>query len=317
MSEKTILYIEDEEDYQLLVQRILGKVGFQVTVADTGAEGLKLLQATRPDLLLLDINLPDTDGYTICQQLRQDPSWADLPILMLTVRRRPEEWLQGFSSGANDYLSKPLNPPELVERVKNGLEGNTQQLASQATPEFQLIQAAVAGNRAAFEILIQKYKARLIESLRQSGRPPTEAEDIAAHAFLQAFESLATFRGQASFYTWLYRIAMNEAMLVHRRHQMVSMEEFAGAREAALPKALSENDSFLENLDAKDRAGRIHAALSEIPEPFRTMLDLYFLQDLSYEQIADRLDIPIGTVMSRLFKARRLLQERWTKESFA
>src|SRR5436190_18628090 len=150
MNDKSILYIEDEEDYQLLAQRILGKAGFQVTVADTGAEGVRLLHELRPDLLLLDINLPDTDGYKICQQLRQDPAWVDLPILMLTVRRRPEEWLRGFSSGANDYLSKPLNPAELTERVKNALAGKAQAYADPGTPEYHLIQAAVAGNRAAF-----------------------------------------------------------------------------------------------------------------------------------------------------------------------
>src|SRR5436190_6198231 len=149
MNDKSILYIEDEEDYQLLAQRILGKAGFQVTVADTGAEGVRLLHELRPDLLLLDINLPDTDGYQICNQLRQDPAWVDLPILMLTVRRRPEEWLRGFSSGANDYISKPLNPPELIERVVNCLEGKAHQFTGNGTAEYNLIQAAVTGNRAA------------------------------------------------------------------------------------------------------------------------------------------------------------------------
>ena len=81
----------------------------------------KALEHERPSLLILDINLPDMNGYTICNQLRQDPAWMDLPILMLTVRRRPEEWLRGFSTGANDYISKPLNPPELIERVVNCL----------------------------------------------------------------------------------------------------------------------------------------------------------------------------------------------------
>ena len=105
-----ILYIEDEEDYQILVKRILNRAGLEVVTADTGAEGMKALERQRPSLLILDINLPDTDGYAICHELRQDPAWVDLPILMLTVRRRPEEWLRGFSSGANDYISKPFNP---------------------------------------------------------------------------------------------------------------------------------------------------------------------------------------------------------------
>src|SRR5579862_9207293 len=104
MNDAPILYIEDEEDYQILVKRILGHAGLEVLTADTGQEGLqKLAQGPRPSLLILDINLPDTDGYTLCDRLRQDDAWKDLPILMLTVRRRPEEWLKGFASGANDY----------------------------------------------------------------------------------------------------------------------------------------------------------------------------------------------------------------------
>src|ERR1051325_8585232 len=195
-----ILYVEDEEDYQILVKRILSRAGLDVVVAETGAEGLKRLQSERPSLLILDINLPDTDGYTICQQLRQDPAWIDLPILMLTVRRRPDEWLRGFSSGANDYISKPLNPPELIERVVNCLEGKAHQFTGDGTAEYNLIQAAVAGNRAAFEVLIQKYKERLTNSLRSSGKNDSQLEDAVSHAFAIAFEDLSEFRGEASFY---------------------------------------------------------------------------------------------------------------------
>src|SRR5258706_628334 len=165
-----ILYVEDEEDYQILVKRILGRVGIEVVIAQTGAEGMEMLRRERPSLLLLDINLPDTDGYTFCRDLRQDLSWSDLPIMMVTVRRRPEEWLRGFSSGANDYIAKPLNPPELVERVVNGLEGKAHAFTSHGTAEYHLIQAAVAGNRAAFDVLIQKYRERLTESLRYTFR---------------------------------------------------------------------------------------------------------------------------------------------------
>src|SRR3954467_15112930 len=142
---------------------------------------------------------------------------------MLTVRRRPEEWLQGFSCGANDYLSKPFDPAGLLERLRCGFDGKTRQLTQPGTPEYLLIQAAVGGNRAAFEVLIQKYRERLTEGIRQSGRSPAEAEDIVAFAFVRAFESLKEFRGEAAFYTWLYRIAANEATAGRRGE--VSIEE--------------------------------------------------------------------------------------------
>ncbi|MFA5975335.1 MAG: sigma-70 family RNA polymerase sigma factor [Elusimicrobiota bacterium] len=313
MSLNPILYIEDEEDYQILVKRILGHAGLEIVIADTGKQGLALLQECRPGMLILDINLPDTDGYSICHQLRQDPAWEDLPILLLTVRRRPEEWLRGFSSGANDYISKPLNPPELIERVVNCLEGKSQRFKSGATAEYQLIQAASSGNRAAFDILIQQYKPRLIESMRQTSRDETEAEDVVSYAFIKAFERLHTFRGEASFYTWLYRIALNEAM-ARGKKETLSIEELTRGDETFLPAALTERDSVHQELADQDSVAHVHEALSRVPEPYRRMLELFFLNNLSYDQIAQRLRVPEGTVMSRLYKARRLLKEAWEQK---
>lgn len=313
MNAEPILYIEDEEDYQILVKRILGPAGLEIRVAETGQQGLAALQECRPSMLLLDINLPDTDGYTLCQRLRRDPAWQDLPILMLTVRRRPEEWLRGFSSGANDYISKPLNPPELIERVVNCLEGKTQRSSDGAGAEYQLIRAASSGNRAAFEVLIQKYKPRLVDNMRRFSRHTMEAEDIVSQAFLRAFERLESFRGEASFYTWLYRIALNESM-AKRKGENISIEELTNGDETALPAALSERDSVPEALADQDSAARVRATLSRVPEPHRRMLELFFLNDLSYDQIARQMEIPVGTVMSRLFKARRLLKEAWERQ---
>lgn len=313
MTTEPILYIEDEEDYQILVKRILGQAGLEVVVADTGQQGLAWLRERRPSLLILDINLPDTDGYAICQQLRQDPAWEDLPILMLTVRRRPEEWLRGFSSGANDYISKPLNPPELIERVVNCLEGKSPRLTDRPDAEYQLIRAASSGNRAAFEVLIQKYKPRLIESMAQASRDKTEAEDVVSHAFLVAFERLSSFRGEASFYTWLYRIALRES-LARRQKGNLSLEDLTRGDETALPAVLTERDPVHEELVDRDSAARVREVLGRVPVAYRRLLELFFLKDLSYEQIARRLEIPEGTVMSRLFRARRMLKEAWQQK---
>jgi RNA polymerase sigma-70 factor (ECF subfamily) len=306
-----ILYIEDEEDYQILVKRILSRAGLQVVTADTGAEGMKALEGRRPSLLILDINLPDTDGYAICQQLRQDPVWVDLPILMLTVRRRPDEWLRGFSSGANDYISKPLNPPELIERVVNCLEGKAHQFTGDGTAEYNLIQAAVAGNRSAFEVLIQKYKERLIDSLRGTAHDDARAEDAAAHAFALAFENLRQFRGEASFYTWVYRIAMNEFTKTYRKTNAVSLDELTDGKESRLLASVSRSEPLETTIADREVNHKALHALEAVPEPFREILELYFLQDLSYEVIAKKLRIPEGTVMSRLFKARKLLLDSW------
>jgi RNA polymerase sigma-70 factor, ECF subfamily len=308
---ESVLYIEDEEDYQILVGRILQRAGYPVRMASTGEEGLAMLRTERPSLLLLDINLPDTDGYTICQQLRQDGAYSDLPILMLTVRRRPEEWLKGFSCGANDYLSKPFDPAGLLERLRAGFSGKTLSGSNANAPEYLLIQAAVAGNRAAFEVLIQKYRERLIESLRQNIGGIADEEDVAAHAFLCAFETLKNFRGESSFYTWLYRIALNEA--TDRKRDSVSLEEMTQNDDLPLPTSLTLPDELPLRLLEKEDTERMRVALKKVPEPYRRMLDLYFLRERSYGDIARQLKIPLGTVMSRLHKARGLFKTAWAE----
>jgi RNA polymerase sigma-70 factor (ECF subfamily) len=313
MTQTPILYIEDEEDYQLLVKKILGRAGLEVVTADSGREGLEKLAQVRPSLLILDINLPDTDGYKICAQLRQDPAWVDLPILMLTVRRRPEEWLNGFASGANDYISKPLNPPELIERVVTCLEGRAHQPSRDGSPEYHLVQAAVTGNRAAFEVLIQQYKSRLVDNLMANGYSHSVSDDIVATAFLKAYENMAQFRGEASFYTWLYRIAMNKAKDFHERSAHTSFEGLC-ENEEGLPASLGVHEHLDERVNQKEVGARAMNALRLVPEPYREMLDLFFIQEMSYDAIAAKLDIPMGTVMSRLHKARGLLQEAWNKK---
>lgn len=316
MSLENILYIEDEEDYQMLVQRILGKEGFQVRVAATAEDGLRGLAENKPDLLILDVNLPDGDGYAICSELRKNPEWATLPVLMLTVRRRPEEWLRGFSAGANDYVSKPLNPPELVERVASCLTGRPlgEQPSDETGAEYLLIQAAVSGNRTAFEVLIRKYKQRLLDSLRASGKSTADAEDAASLAFTKAFAQLQQFRGQSSFYTWLYRIAFNEKQN-RRRVEGVSIEELTQEEHRILPPALSEPDTLAHDLAESDMQEKIQLAVSNVPKRYRKMLNWYFVHNLSYHDMSRRMNVPQGTVMSRLFKAKQLLRKSWSRSS--
>ncbi len=306
-----ILYIEDEEDYQILVKRILNRAGLQVTIAETGAEGLERMRQERPSLLILDINLPDRDGYSLCHDLRQDPSWVDLPILVLTVRRRPEEWLRGFSSGANDYISKPLNPPELIERVVHGMEGRCHPFTETANAEYSLIQAAAAGNRAAFEVLIQKYKGRVLDGLRHLVPNNAVGEDAVAQAFVLAFEKLRDFRGQASFYTWVYRIALNEVLHAYRRPSALSVEELGKEGDGGILASATCSEPLETTVEEKELRTYALELLHRLPRHYREILELYFLQDLSYEEIAKKLKIPEGTVMSRLHKARKLLQNSW------
>jgi RNA polymerase sigma factor (sigma-70 family) len=316
MSLPDILYVEDEEDFQLLVQRILTRAGLGVRLTSTGAEGLAAVRTKRPDLLILDINLPDADGYAICRQLREDPAYTDLPILMLTVRRRPEEWLRGFSSGATDYISKPINPPDLVERVLEALQEKSAALPKEGSPEYRLLQAAIAGNRSAFQVLIEQYRTRLMNNALLWVRNELEAEEVVSRAFVVAYDKMHYFRGESLFFTWLYRIAMHELVNMRRRTPSLSLDLMTCDGElSTAPQAFVADDASLSAITRREDAHRAREALLQVPQPYRRLLDLFFMQEFSYETISKRLHMPMGTVMSRLHKARRLLQEAWEKRT--
>lgn len=310
-----ILYIEDEEDFQILVGRILGRAGFEVKTCATLAEGLEALERRRPDLLLLDINLPDGDGYAACRRLREDPAFVDLPVLMLTVRRRPDEWLRGFSSGATDYISKPINPPELIERITDALADPRRKLPDPSNPEYRLIRAAVAGNRRAFEVLIERYRPRLTQGILQCARHDQQAEDVVSRTFVLAYEKMAQFRGESSFYTWLYRIALYELAREKEDAPAVSLDLLCEEGKGALPGVLMDRDPDTPDWEKEQLLARAHERLAQVPDPYRRVLQLFFLKDFSYERIARQLKIPMGTVMSRMHKGRRLMTGTWRPRS--
>ena len=115
---RRILIVEDEQGYRDLLERILKRAGFEVLSARDGIQGLELLQKTAVDLAVLDWNLPGMDGGQLASWIRKNSKLGHLPVLMLTVRRKPEEETLGFASGADDYLTKPYTPAELVSRIK-------------------------------------------------------------------------------------------------------------------------------------------------------------------------------------------------------
>jgi RNA polymerase sigma factor (sigma-70 family) len=312
MDHLDILYVEDEEMYQSLVRQILTEEGFTVQVAGTGEQACRMLEQSMPDLLILDINLPDTDGYTLCQKLRQDEMWATLPILMLTVRRHPEEWRQGFSAGASDYVSKPLNGPDLVERVRSCLDGKVERLEGVTNPEVLMIHAALAGNRGAYDVFVRQYRDQLLKDMLGHAKNIVEAEEVVALAFAQAFERLEKFRGQSSFFTWLYSIAKNE---LHRKWRKttvpVPLEYLTDEDQASITRsAEARNPSAPENTTAA-QVQLLDEAIGRVPEPYRKMLQWRFVKQLPYADMARRMAVPVGVVRNRLFKAQYLLRDAW------
>lgn len=120
-----ILVVDDEPEILELVEFNLKQAGFTVTTADDGAEALKKIRAQIPDLIILDVMLPEMDGLEVCKSLRNDPATAQLPIIMLTAKAAEVDRVLGLELGADDYLTKPFSPRELMLRVKKMLARST------------------------------------------------------------------------------------------------------------------------------------------------------------------------------------------------
>lgn len=113
-----ILVIDDEEDYQHLMQLILEPEGFEVITAGDGETGYQKLKEMRPDMVILDVNLPKASGYEICQKIRDEKEIGYVPVVMLTVRSKDEEQAWGLNLGCDDYITKPFEPGVLLARIK-------------------------------------------------------------------------------------------------------------------------------------------------------------------------------------------------------
>jgi two-component system, OmpR family, alkaline phosphatase synthesis response regulator PhoP len=118
LAPKKILIVEDEPDIAQLVKIYLEKDGFHANVATSGVEALKVLKSERPDLLILDLMLPEIDGIEVCKKIRTTPDTALLPIIMLTAKAEESDTIIGLELGADDYVTKPFSPKALVARVK-------------------------------------------------------------------------------------------------------------------------------------------------------------------------------------------------------
>lgn len=172
--------------------------------------------------------------------------------------------------------------------------------------EAKIIEQVVNGNAAAFESLVESYQSRLFNSLIHSLGCPEEAEDVAQEAFVKAFSKLATFKQNSSFYTWLYRIAINIAISRHRRKKpKSSLDDY---RMNVGHEPVDESNHPSQNLDLEERATQVQAALGLLSEEHRTIIVLREIDDLDYEAISELLDLPVGTVRSRLHRARNQLR---------
>lgn len=177
----------------------------------------------------------------------------------------------------------------------------------------ELVQRAQQGDNRAFDALVRKYQHKIVKLVSRYLRDPHESLDVAQDAFLKAYRALANFRGDSAFYTWLYRIAINTA-----KNHLVAQgrrppDEDVDAQEAEQYDGQSGLKEYAtpEHMLLKDEIEQtVFQAIEELPEDLRTAITLRELEGMSYEEIAQTMDCPVGTVRSRIFRAREAIDRK-------
>lgn len=207
------------------------------------------------------------------------------------------------------------HPGDVVNAESN--ESPLEPLPGGADSDGMLVERAVAGDQGAFELLVIKYQRRIQRLIGRMVRDVDLVEDIAQETFIRAYRALHQFRGDAQFYTWLYRIAVNTAkkfLLELKRDPTVSENAFKSDEDGD-ETSWSGNEPTTDEtpesvLAAKEIVVAVNAALAALPEDLRQALILREIEGLSYEEISGVMNCPIGTVRSRIFRAREAISAK-------
>jgi len=186
-------------------------------------------------------------------------------------------------------------------------------MSGQATEDAMLIERAQAGDRTALNQLVRKYEQRAYQFAFRLTRNPEEASDMVAEAFVRVYNALPNFKGNSQFTTWLYRILTN-CFLDHRKKESkrptVPLEQSISTDDGEMERQIEDpTGTPADRLERSERGRRVEAALDRLPEYQKAMILMYHADQLSYEEISEALDLPIGTVKSRLNRARLSLRE--------
>ncbi len=178
--------------------------------------------------------------------------------------------------------------------------------------DLALIKRVKRGEKAAFDLLVIKYQSRIINLVSRFVRNHADAQDVTQEAFLKAYRAIPNFRGESAFYTWLYRIAVNTAknyLAVQNRRPYEMEQDIAEIEQIDAGTALKEQETPEHALLTMEIQDTIVRAIEGLPEDLHTAITLRELEGLSYEEIAEAMDCPIGTVRSRIFRAREAIDK--------
>ena len=179
--------------------------------------------------------------------------------------------------------------------------------------DLELVQRVQAGDKKAFDVLILKYQQRIVHVITGFVHDPVEALDVAQEAFIKAYRAIPNFRGDSAFYTWLYRIAINTSKnhltSRARRPPAVDVDAMDATNFYDAPE-LKEFETPESSLMSDELQQTIHQAIQGLPEDTATAIKLRELEGMSYEEIAEVMECPIGTVRSRIFRARDAIDKQ-------
>ena len=186
-------------------------------------------------------------------------------------------------------------------------------MSDQNLLDEQLVERVQRGDKNAFNLLVRKYQHKVVNLVARYVNNPGDVPDVAQEAFIKAYRALPTVRGESAFYTWLYRIAVNTAKNYltsqGRRPPSSDVEadeaEYYGGGEALQEVATPENLALTDEIKRT-----VFAAIEALPEDLRTAITLREMEGLSYEEIAEIMDCPVGTVRSRIFRAREAIDKK-------
>jgi len=214
-------------------------------------------------------------------------------------------------------INANVSPAVSASKTRPGMgpvqTGGVQGGVSEAKVDQLLVERVQKGDKRAFDLLIQKYQHRIVSLVSRYVSDPSEAQDVAQEAFIKAYRAIGRFRGDSAFYTWLYRIAINTAknwIVAKNRRPPASDIDAVDAEQYGMSDRLKETSTPENEMLREEIERTVFDTIADLPEDLRTAIMLREMDGMSYEEIATTMDCPIGTVRSRIFRAREAIDEK-------